>query len=186
MIRRTLAALALALTLLMFSTPAHATHTLTFPAALAAEAVAEPAVTFTLDPAVVVQLLVAFLLPVLVGLVTTRVTSSGRRAWLLAGLTLATSLLVELGRALAAGTTYDLGVALFAALPAFVVSVATHYGLWRPTGVSDVVLDRGRHADVELTAADYERSADSSAVWYAEQIAQARARDAGTTLRDRA
>jgi hypothetical protein len=177
MIRRTLAvALALWLTVLALASPAAATTVPTFPPALAAE-VAEPAVTFTLDPAVVVQLLVAFLLPVLVGLVTTRVTSSAHRAWLLAGLTLATSLLVELGRALTAGTGYDVGPALLAALPAFVVSVATHYGLWKPTGVSDAVLDSGRHADVELTAADYEYAAERSAEWHAEQIARARARE---------
>lgn len=96
-----------------------------------------PTVAFTFDPATVVQLLIAFILPVLVGLVTTRVTSSAVKAWLLAGLSLVTSLLVELGRALASGTTYDLGIALLAALPAFVVSVATHYGLWRATGVTD-------------------------------------------------
>lgn len=176
MIRRTLTfafAFALALTF-AFASPA--TATATTPPALAAE-VAEPAVTFTLDPAVVVQLVVAFLLPVLVGLVTTRVTSSAHRAWLLAGLTLATSLLVELGRALTAGTGYDVGVALLASVPAFVISVATHYGLWKPTGVSDAVIDSGRHADVELTSADYEYAAARSVEWHAEQIAQARARE---------
>lgn len=155
MIRRILATLAvLWLTVLALASPAAATTVPTFPPELAAPVVAEPAVTFTLDPAVVVQLLVAFLLPVLVGLVTTRVTSSGRRAWLLAGLTLATSLLVELGRALTAGTIYDLGVALLTALPAFVVSVATHYGLWKPAGVTDAVLDRGRQADIEVSLED--------------------------------
>lgn len=185
MIRRTLATTAaLCLTLLALATPANATAGATFPPALAAPVVAEPAVMFTLDPAVVVQLLVAFLLPVLVGLVTTRVTSSGRRAWLLAGLTLATSLLVELGRALTAGTGYDVGVALLAALPAFVVSVATHYGLWKPSGVTDAVLDRGRHADVELTAGEWEDAAASSGEWYAEQINAARARGASAPRRD--
>lgn len=100
-----------------------------------------PTVAFTLDPATVVQLLIAFILPVLVGLVTTRVTSPAVKAWLLAGLSLVTSLLVELARAIAAGTTYDLGIALLAALPAFVVSVATYYGLWKPTGVTAAVQD---------------------------------------------
>ena len=99
------------------------------------------AVAFTLDPLAVVQLVIAFVLPVLVGLVTTRVTDSGVKAWLLAGLSLATSLLVELTRSLTDGTVYDLGVALVAALPAFVVSVAAHYGLWKATGVSRVAQD---------------------------------------------
>ena len=104
-----------------------------------------PVVAFTLDPLAVVQLCIAFVLPVLVGLVTTRVTSSGAKAWLLALLSLVTSLLVELARALTESVTYDLGVALLIALPAFVVSVATHYGLWKPTGISGAAQDVGRH-----------------------------------------
>ncbi len=94
-------------------------------------------VAFTLDPAAVVQLLIAGVLPVLVGLVTTRMTSGAAKAWLLAALSLLTSLLVELVRVITAGGVYDVGIALLTALPAFVVSVATHYGLWRPTGVTD-------------------------------------------------
>ena len=107
------------------------------PAYAADGSTAPVAVAFTLDPLAVVQLLIAFILPVLVGLVTTRVTSGAIKAWMLAGLSLITALLVELARALTAGETYDLGIALLTALPAFVVSVATHYGLWKPTGVSD-------------------------------------------------
>lgn len=108
--------------------------------AYAADAPTAPAaVAFTLDPATVVQFVIAFILPVLVGLVTTRVTSPAIKAWLLAGLSLVTSLLVELGRAIASATTYDLGVALLAALPAFVVSVATYHGFWKPTGVAGAV-----------------------------------------------
>src|SRR5690606_31090493 len=87
----------------------------------AADGTAVPVVAFTLDPLAVVQLCIAVVLPVLVGLVTTRVTSSGAKATLLAGLSLLSSLLVELARALTDGVTYDLGVALVAALPAFVI-----------------------------------------------------------------
>jgi hypothetical protein len=112
---------------------------------LADTGAAAPVVAFTLDPLAVVQLCIAFVLPVLVGLVTTRVTSSAAKAWLLALLSLVTSLLVELARALTEAVTYDLGVALLIALPAFVVSVATHYGLWKPTGISGAAQDVGRH-----------------------------------------
>lgn len=108
-------------------------------------------VAFTLDPLTIVQLLVAFVLPVLVGLVTTRVTSGARKAWLLAGLSLITSMLLELARALTAGTTYDAGIALLAALPAFVVSVATYYGLWKPTGIAAAAQDVGT---VQVTGDD--------------------------------
>ena len=131
--RAALGVLAALFVVTLIGAPAYAADAPTTPAAVA----------FTLDPATVVQLMIAFILPVLVGLVTTRVTSSAVKAWLLAGLSLVTSLLVELGRALASGTTYDLGVALLAALPAFVVSVSTYYGLWKPTGITAAVQDVG-------------------------------------------
>ena len=102
--------------------------------------------TFSLDPALVIALLVSTILPVLVGLVTTRVTSGGVKATLLALLALVTSLLTELGRAIADGVPYDVGLGLLLALPIFVVSVAMHYGLWKPTGTSAAVQARGRHA----------------------------------------
>lgn len=94
-------------------------------------------IAFTLDPATVVQIVLTVILPILVGLVTTRVTSGAVKAWLLAGLTLLTSLVTELARAIASGETYDLGLALLAAFPAFAISVALHYGLLKPTGVSE-------------------------------------------------
>lgn len=135
MLRRALTAATAALLLLLVA-----------PLAPATAADGTPVVTFTLDPATVVQFVLAVALPIVVGLVTTRVTSAGAKAWLLAGLTLVTSLLVELGRVLEAGGTFDVGVALFLALPAFAISVATHYGLWKPTGVSAAAQDAGpRH-----------------------------------------
>jgi hypothetical protein len=69
-------------------------------------------VTFTFDPATVVQLAIAVVLPILVGLVTTPVTGSSRKAVLPAVLTLVTSLLTELDQALAAGVTYDIDIEL--------------------------------------------------------------------------
>lgn len=143
MIRRVLSMLSaafLAACLLLVVTSTTATAVV-----LADTGTAVPVVAFTLDPLAVVQLCIAVVLPVLVGLVTTRVTSSGAKATLLAALSLLSSLLVELARALTDAVTYDLGVALLAALPAFVVSVATHYGLWKPVGVTDKVQAVGRH-----------------------------------------
>lgn len=93
-------------------------------------------IAFTLDPATIIQIVLTVVLPIVVGLVTTRVTDSAVKAWLLAGLTLATSLAAELLRAVQSGETYDLGVGLLAALPAFGLSVALHYGLLKPTGVA--------------------------------------------------
>lgn len=93
------------------------------------------------DTATVVQLLLTVVLPIAVGLVTTRTTSGAIKAWLLASFTLATSLLTELASALANNVPYDLGVALLAAIPAFAISVATYYGLWKPTGVGGAAQD---------------------------------------------
>lgn len=100
-----------------------------------------PVVVFSLDWAIVVQIVLAVVLPILVGLVTTRVTKSSIKAWLLAGLTLVTSLVTQLANAIATGTPFDLGLALLAVIPAFAISVATYYGLWKPTGVGEKMQD---------------------------------------------
>lgn len=92
--------------------------------------------TFTLDAALVIQLLVSTVLPLLVGLVTKRVTHGGVKAVLLAGFALLTTLLVELGNALAAGEAYDVGRGLLLAVPTFLIAVGMHYGLWKPTGTA--------------------------------------------------
>jgi len=96
---------------------------------------------FTLDPALVVQLILAVFLPIAVGLVTTRVTSGAKKAWLLAGLSLLTSLFTQLGAALASHSAFDIGLALLAVIPAFAISVATYYGLWKPTGIGQAAQD---------------------------------------------
>lgn len=82
-----------------------------------------------------VTVLLAVLAPVLVGLVTTKVTASGWRAVLLA--TLAAAIGVGAGfRDNPPGTVWDWRAAVLAAVTAWVIAVATHYGLWKPTGVS--------------------------------------------------
>lgn len=82
------------------------------------------------------QLLASTVFPLVIGLVTTRVTDGGRKAILLAGLAVVSSLATELAAALQTHTAYNLGEALLAALASFLIAVATHYGLWRPTGVA--------------------------------------------------
>lgn len=96
---------------------------------------------FTLDPLAVVQLILTVAMPIAVGLVTTRTTSSAVKAWLLAAFTLVASMLTELADALSSGTPYDVGVALLATVPLFAISVATYYGLWKPTGVGAAAQD---------------------------------------------
>ena len=91
----------------------------------------------------VLQLVLGVVLPVLVGLVTTRATSAGRKAVLLAALSVVTSLLTELIAALQSEAVYNLGLALILGLGTFIVAVATHYGLLKPTGVSAAALAVG-------------------------------------------
>jgi len=98
-------------------------------------------VEFTLAPALVIGLLINAVLPVLVGLVTTRVTNGGIKATALAGLSLVTGLLTELGMAISAGETYDIGTGLFTGLTGFVIAVGLHYGLYKPTGLTDKAQD---------------------------------------------
>lgn len=126
--------------------------------------------TFTLDLALVIQLLVSTVLPLLVGLVTKTVTRPGVKALLLAGLSLLTSLLTEFGESVAAGTTYDVGVGLLMALPVFLVAVGMHYGLWKATGVSakaQQLFDRNtvvvHESPASRPGADVEQVADLSA-----------------------
>jgi hypothetical protein len=94
-------------------------------------------ITFNLPPALVIGLIVSTVLPILTGLVTTRVTSGGTKAIILAALAAATGLGTELLSAVQAQVAYDLGTGLILALTAFLIGVAMHFGLWKPTSLSD-------------------------------------------------
>lgn len=100
-------------------------------------AASQNAIEFNLPPALILGLIVSTVLPILTGLVTTRVTPSGIKAVILAALAAVTGLLTELLASLNAGTTYDLGNGLILALTAFLVAVAMHFGLWKPTTISE-------------------------------------------------
>jgi hypothetical protein len=87
-------------------------------------------------------LLVDVVLPILVGLVTTRVTPGSVQAVLLAFLTMVTGFVSEW---IENGVdTFNWKSAIFTWLTGFVVAVATHFGLWKPTGVTALALDNGR------------------------------------------
>lgn len=88
-------------------------------------------------------LLASTVFPLLVGLVTTRETHAGRKAIFLAAINVVAPVLAEMANALATQTPYDLGLATFAALTGFLVSVGMHYGLWRHTGATDFVATHG-------------------------------------------
>lgn len=89
------------------------------------------------------NLLAGVVFPLLVGLVTTRATDPGLKAIYLAALSVVTNLATEVGNALQNDQPYNLGLALLAGLTTFVIAVSTHYGLWKPTGVTAKVLNSG-------------------------------------------
>lgn len=92
---------------------------------------------------------VQFVLPLLVGLVTTKVTDSKIQALLLAGLSLVVSVASSALSAHAAGQAFDLVSAVLTALAGFITSVGAHFGLWKPTGAAAAVLGVLRKAPAD-------------------------------------
>lgn len=105
-------------------------------------------ITFNLPPALILGLLVSTVLPILVGLVTSKVVRPATKALLLAALSAVTGLLTELLASVNSGTSYELGTGLVLALTSFLIATAMHYGLWKPTTVSAKAqaLGSGDHA----------------------------------------
>lgn len=98
-----------------------------------------PVVVIAVDWVQVLNLLLAVVFPVLVGLVTTKVTSSSLKAVLLATISLGSGLISALLASMLAHTAFDFVGALLTGLGAWVVAIATHFGIWRPTGVTEKV-----------------------------------------------
>ncbi|MEU1134922.1 hypothetical protein ABZ383_34555 [Streptomyces sp. NPDC005900] len=94
-----------------------------------------------LDSAYWLGLAISVVLPVLVGLVTTRVTSAGTKAVLLLALTALNGFLVEFAGPHDDGYSVTSAVILWAV--SFGTGVLTHFGLWKPTGVSGKAQDIG-------------------------------------------
>jgi hypothetical protein len=90
--------------------------------------------TVNLDKAYWLGLLVSVVLPVLVGLVTTRVTHAGIKAVLLLALSTLNGFIVEYAGPHDAG--YSVGTAAVLSLVAFGTGVLAHFGFWKPVGVS--------------------------------------------------
>lgn len=100
--------------------------------------------TVNLGSAYWLGLLVSVVLPVLVGLVTTRVTSPGLKAVLLLALSTLNGFLVELAGPHDAG--YSVQTAAVLSLVSFGIGVLSHFGLLKPTGIS------GKAQDTLITA----------------------------------
>ncbi|MER5715695.1 hypothetical protein [Streptomyces sp. NPDC002132] len=88
----------------------------------------------SLDKAYWIGLIVSIGLPVLVGLVTKHVTHAGVKAVLLLALSTLNGFLVEFAHP---GPGWDFSTAVILSLVAFAVGVLSHFGLWKPVGVSD-------------------------------------------------
>lgn len=87
-----------------------------------------------LDLAYWIGLLISVVLPILVGLVTTKVTSARIKAVLLLALTAATGFFTELANEPPSG--YHVSTAAILWGVSFLTGVAAHFGLWKPTGIS--------------------------------------------------
>lgn len=85
-----------------------------------------------------VALALQFLLPLLVGLLTKAGWPTRTKAILLLALTAVTQFLVQLQDSLsgADGSRFDWQSVAYAIMIGFVVSVASHFGLWKPTGAT--------------------------------------------------
>lgn len=85
-------------------------------------------------------LLTSVVLPVLVGLVTTRVTSAGIKAVLLLALSGVNGFVIEYAGPHPSG--YSVATAAVLALITFGIAVLAHFGLLKPAGVSGWTQDR--------------------------------------------
>jgi hypothetical protein len=100
---------------------------------------------FVLQPDLggLLSLAVTVFLPILVGLVTTRLTSPGMRAVLLLLLATIKTIVEAVIAANMAGAEPAWQLIVFNAVVNFGVAVAVHFGLWKPTGASDRAVDSG-------------------------------------------
>lgn len=85
----------------------------------------------------IASLAVGTLLPIVVGLVTTKVTGANVKAVVLALLTAVSGFLTEFISAATGGQVFQVDQALLTWLMTFVVAVAVHYGFWKPVGVTE-------------------------------------------------
>lgn len=97
------------------------------------------------DPTIL-QLAIATVLPLLVGIFTTKVAHPGVKAVALAFLSAATAVGVA---ALQAGGVVA-GDVVIEAFQNFVVAVAVYYGVWKPTTVSGAVQDKTKNIGITI------------------------------------
>jgi hypothetical protein len=92
----------------------------------------DPTAHTTIDAVQVASLLIGVFIPILVGLVTKASTSPTIKSLLLLGLSAVSGFLTEFINS----SNFVWQQALLSTVVTFVIGVATHYGLWNPTGVT--------------------------------------------------
>lgn len=95
-----------------------------------------PVYTFTPDLVGLLTFVVNMALPLLVSLVTTRVTSAARKAVLLLALSAVSMIVVSALRAVVSGAPWEWIPVLMNVGIAFLFAVALHFGLWKPLGTA--------------------------------------------------
>lgn len=106
------------------------------------------------------QVFIGSLLPVFVGLVTTKVTHSGWKGVLLLGLSFVTSILTQVLASATDGRPYDLTAALLYGFGTFILGVAVHMGLLKPAGISEKLANSVVTAEPVLVAEESETTGE--------------------------
>lgn len=107
----------------------------------------------TVDGWAALNLAIQFVLPLLVGLITTKVTGRGVQFLLLSVLTLVSTVGIQVFQAHTAGLAVDLVQIVVQAVVNFSVSLLAHYNVWKPTNLTDLVLSVFSKAPVAAVAA---------------------------------
>lgn len=100
-------------------------------------------IEFNLSWVQLIAILLGIVFPLLVALVTKRVTSSKTKGLLLAAISVAAGLLAEISTALTTGTSFDPVAWLVVTLTALVAGQTTYSAIWKPTGTTKALQQMG-------------------------------------------
>jgi len=95
-----------------------------------------PTFVFRIDWPQLLNLFIAVVFPVLVGVVTTSKVRAAWKALLLATISLASGLASALLTAVLNGVPFDVIAAFLTGLAAWIIALATYAGFWKPSGVA--------------------------------------------------
>lgn len=119
--------------------------------ALAAAGDSAALLTWDIDWIAILNFVVGTVLPLLVAVVTTKVTSSLVKGLLLAGFAFLTTVLTAILDALVSQTPLELGGLLASALTTFAWAVVAYFGIWRAEGKDGVSIADRLNANVGRT-----------------------------------